>query len=161
MKKGVIYSLVDPRTGVPRYIGKTVHLRSRLNHHVSRAVDSSPRGEWIRELKANGLRPTAVVLAEAESAEHLNVLEEWHIRTGIESGLPLLNVCRSQQTRERDPNDDTNGDIVSIIHVGLDEETDRALKKLEAAFGEGVGRGRTSIAVRRALLLAAAKLRKD
>ena len=46
-----------------------------------------------------------------------------------------------------------------IIHVALDDEAMEALRRLENAVGAGVTHGRRSIAVRRALLETAARLK--
>jgi len=46
-------------------------------------------------------------------------------------------------------------ETIKVIHVGLDADALTALEKLEAALGTGVGRGRRSIAVRRAIIRAA------
>ena len=55
-----IYTLLDPRTGDIRYVGRTNNLQKRLAGHL-RARDDSHRSRWIRLLLREGLKPLMVV----------------------------------------------------------------------------------------------------
>lgn len=55
-----IYSLIDPRTGAIRYVGRTVQpLDFRLANHIRDAKVGKKclRAAWVRELLNEGLRP--------------------------------------------------------------------------------------------------------
>lgn len=59
-KMRVIYALVDPRTGLPRYIGQTSDPERRLNTHVTEALRGPPtdqKTEWIHGLHQRGEKP--------------------------------------------------------------------------------------------------------
>lgn len=70
----LIYALIDPRTGVTRYVGKTLNsLQRRLTGHVSEARSKRRCGKrlcykdnWILQLVDNGLRPEIVLLETLE-----------------------------------------------------------------------------------------------
>jgi hypothetical protein len=70
-----IYGLVDPRTGVVRYVGRSVDVAQRVRDHVGDRRDGSARGEWLSELVAEGLRP-GVVVFETVAAEDGPVAEQ-------------------------------------------------------------------------------------
>ncbi len=65
----------------------------------------------------------------------------------------------SEKMKRGRPADGADAATVKVIHVGLDEETLAVLERLETALGTGVGRGRRSIVVRRALLAAGKALK--
>lgn len=54
-----IYILTDPRSSVPRYVGKTVQdLTKRLNKHIcERTKATTHKNSWIISLKENGFNP--------------------------------------------------------------------------------------------------------
>jgi hypothetical protein len=58
------------------------------------------------------------------------------------------------------PKSGTEKPTVRTISVALDEDTDKSLRQLERAWGEGVRRGRVALAVRRAIGEAAARLKR-
>ena len=90
---GVVYALVDPFTMEMRYVGQTrVSVESRLARHMAAysLTDDTPRTKWI--LSLNGTRPTAVILAEAQSQQELDDLERSHIATIRANGVPLTNL---------------------------------------------------------------------
>lgn len=73
----VVYGLIDPRTGQLRYIGKSTHLKRRLNVH-NRAHGTGHRANWLRELVTAKLQPDVVVLESFESEEAAYQAEiEW------------------------------------------------------------------------------------
>lgn len=60
-----IYSLIDPRTGVVRYIGKTDNTKRRLRVHLAEAKHSNGhnhRLNWIRSLLSENLVPILIIL---------------------------------------------------------------------------------------------------
>ena len=58
----IVYSINDPRDGIPFYIGLTSNLRKRKHQH---GTDGAlPTWRRVREIIADGKRPIFVVLAE-------------------------------------------------------------------------------------------------
>lgn len=69
-----IYALTDPRDGATRYIGKAKDAKKRLKGHLDGANrGNTPIKGWLRELKAAGLKPAIVILAQCteETWAHL------------------------------------------------------------------------------------------
>ena len=56
MPEIAIYALIDPRTNLPFYVGKTNKPKVRLKSHRSGA-GITPCAKFIREIKSEGLRP--------------------------------------------------------------------------------------------------------
>lgn len=65
----VIYGLSDPRTGIVRYVGKTVQRpKMRLRCHIDKAMSHRSYGRvgaWIRSLAKLGLEPGIVIIETA------------------------------------------------------------------------------------------------
>ncbi len=89
-----IYGLVDPTTGLIKYVGKCITpLNRRLQNHEYRARsgrDQSRKGVWIRSLHRRGLRPTILLLEE--TAERWQDAERRWISELRRAGLALFNV---------------------------------------------------------------------
>ncbi len=87
-----IYGLIDPRTGVLRYIGKTVNLRKRFNLHLSttRCKKKHHKDRWILGILQQGFKPEMIVL---EGVSGNGDVEEciW-IASFKASGVELLNI---------------------------------------------------------------------
>lgn len=79
-----VYTLDDPRSGAPRYVGRSVSPKDRLQQHkhmAHRLVDPPPVGAWIEDLREEGLEPVLQVrqgasggaseLCEAAWIDHL------------------------------------------------------------------------------------------
>ena len=59
----VIYALVDPRTGEPRYVGCTRNgVERRRRQHMGEAGASGRKARWLSELLSLGLEPAAEAL---------------------------------------------------------------------------------------------------
>jgi hypothetical protein len=84
-----IYVLHDPRTGAPRYVGRSVNPAARMKAH-RRAHDGSERAAWVAELAAEGLEPHMQVVCEASPAE-ADWVEQWWIDGLRADGFDLLN----------------------------------------------------------------------
>jgi len=59
---GCVYALVDPRSNVVRYVGRTQHkARNRYHGHIQEARKAtgelSRKVRWIRQLFSMGLSP--------------------------------------------------------------------------------------------------------
>lgn len=83
-----VYALIDPRTGLIRYVGMSVNPAARFAGHMSTPVISIRA--WIQELQALGLTPRMAVL-ERVSEPRWNYAEGEWIRTCRENGCDLLN----------------------------------------------------------------------
>lgn len=100
-----IYVLVDPRDGLPHYIGCSMNPRQRLAAHLSANVvgeGNRRRCEWIRELLAAGLRPKMMGLAKVAGYEAAADAERKWIAKGHKRAWPLLN---GQKARDLVPFD--------------------------------------------------------
>ena len=93
------YTLVDPRTGVPRYVGKTdVGLVSRLYRHIRAAKKEggTPLRNWVRKLISLELSPEIKLIAEHE-LEDWGPVEQHYIRLFKALGAKLLNLAEGGQ----------------------------------------------------------------
>lgn len=57
-----IYTLIDPRDGAVRYIGKAVDSQKRLSKHLRETRRDYPVYRWIAKLRDSGLTPSARVI---------------------------------------------------------------------------------------------------
>lgn len=75
-----VYHLVDPRTNVVRYIGKTASPKSRLRAHIqeAREAQNTEKKRWIAELMAAGLQPVMVIAATCASEPLARLMESRH-----------------------------------------------------------------------------------
>lgn len=60
-KKSGVYALIDPRTKLVRYVGRSVNIGARFTSHRS-SKGSLPVNRWCQKLKMDGLRPIIKVL---------------------------------------------------------------------------------------------------
>jgi hypothetical protein len=94
MAKHIIYALIDPRTSLVNYIGKSSSGLKRPNGHMSKerlARDKTTRGDWLRQLVALGLRYEVRVLEEVESFA-LDEAERRWIEIARREDWPLTNM---------------------------------------------------------------------
>ena len=64
MKTTYIYMLLDPRTDLVRYVGKTIQPpEKRLNAHMNERSNCH-RVHWLQQLKSLGLKPELIILEE-------------------------------------------------------------------------------------------------
>ena len=113
MKKYIIYALVDPTTGQPRYIGKSSSGLSRPRAHFTpySLKTESYKNRWLRPLIKKGLRPEIVVLYSSSSHVELNEAEIFWIASLKSRGFCLTNSTDggeghlgrvvSQETRQK------------------------------------------------------------
>lgn len=88
-----IYALVDPRSGKPRYVGKTWAIGKRLARHLgpSEAEKMPLCAAWFDELRSLGME-AGIVLLERCDAEVWRAREFHHIRAMRTAGFDLLNI---------------------------------------------------------------------
>lgn len=68
LRKVIIYTLADPRTGEVRYVGKTENLKSRFYSHL-RDHGLNYKCRWVKSLLKCGILPNIEVLEEIESSD--------------------------------------------------------------------------------------------
>lgn len=87
-----IYGLVDPHTGLIRYIGKTGWGQARVRLHQTQLhKDRTYKGNWLRKLKDEGLECEVEVL-EVMPKELLSEGERFWIEYAKCLGWPLTNL---------------------------------------------------------------------
>lgn len=97
MNKFIVYGLVDPMTHQLRYIGKSERGLARPAQHSMPSKlgkDKTHKGNWVRSLVAQGLRPEVVVVQELPSKDILRDAETFWIAYFKSMGCPLTNHCR-------------------------------------------------------------------
>lgn len=95
MLKHLVYALVDPRTGEPRYVGRSSSGLSRpRKHSTPKALANDPtyKGNWLRQLRAQGRRCSIVVLLSAHSSDCLDEAERFWIAELRRRGHRLTNL---------------------------------------------------------------------
>jgi len=91
----LIYSLVDPRDGKTRYIGKTTCGLKRPYKHLQPAVlkrDKTFKGNWLRKLAKLGLSPRVKILQQYNHSKLLNIREKYYIEKYRRLGVNLVNT---------------------------------------------------------------------
>lgn len=97
----LIYGLIDPRTRLIRYIGKSCSGMRRPNKHrqlYSKSVEPHCKN-WIRSLLANSLDYEIAALATANAKNKLSELECFWISYGHAFGWPLTNATAGGEGR--------------------------------------------------------------
>lgn len=80
--KLIVYALQDPRDFVIRYIGMSSSPRQRLKEHCnlkSTGNGNKQKKEWIKDLKANNLKPTLLILEDASLHENPYSREDFYM----------------------------------------------------------------------------------
>jgi hypothetical protein len=111
----LIYALIDPQTGEPRYVGKSQRGLQRPREHGFLAVLARDRNfhkvNWLKRLRRLGLQYGTVVLWASPSPSGLADAERFWIANLRSRGFRLLNLTdggdgglrrpRSQVSRQR------------------------------------------------------------
>ena len=111
MKTWKIYSLIDPRTGAVRYIGKADNTKRRLCVHLAEAKYSNRhnhRINWIRSLLSDNLISILIVLESGTGDVWKDSEKRW-IKIFRDAGAKLVNgtdggdgMCNpSEETRNK------------------------------------------------------------
>lgn len=84
-----IYLLVDPRTNIPKYIGKTNNITTRMYGHFSEKT-LTKKNNWLKSLKTKGLKPIVEIIDEVRE-EEWQFWEQHYISLYKSWGFNLLN----------------------------------------------------------------------
>ena len=93
--KNIIYALLCPKCGCPRYVGQSSHGMRRINDHMlGMGCDdgSTYKKHWVQSLLNQGLRPGWVILLELPDDQHLDEAEVYWIAEMRRRGCPLTNL---------------------------------------------------------------------
>lgn len=85
----IIYALMDPRTSCLRYVGKAVDVERRLKVHLHEKAKTL-KNNWLKSLKAKGLKPALEVLEEVDGDG--SDAERFWIASLRAAGARLLNA---------------------------------------------------------------------
>lgn len=121
MSSFIVYGLIDPRTKLIRYIGKSCNGLSRPKKVSVYLRGRSYCKNWIRELCDLGLSYEIIVLSECDSDPLLLTEEIWWIAYGRACGWPLTNLTSGGEGA-----------------AGVKQSVDNRRKKSEAALGRSV-----------------------
>lgn len=103
----IIYTLIDPRTSLIRYVGKTENTTDRLSSHIREAKKGTQSYvyNWIRELLRLDLVPLIKTIEECNNWQEREIFWIQKLR---EDGYPLTNASHggdgarmSQEQREK------------------------------------------------------------
>jgi hypothetical protein len=105
-KPAVVYVLLDPRTGQPRYVGCTNRtLERRLQDHLTQTTGARSTGElkdgWIKELLALGRKPIIKHHCDAPSLKDAVEIEEKLIAQMRQHGANLVNIGPGKYIRKK------------------------------------------------------------
>lgn len=104
-----IYGLVDPRTGMLRYVGKADNPSKRWYDHLcSPKSEHTHKANWIKQLRADNCRPELIIIEEVPTAKWQESEQSW-IRHFRSLGCDLTNgndggvggVCPTKAVREK------------------------------------------------------------
>jgi len=85
----VIYTISDPRTGLVRYVGKTIDFKYRCRKHRTEK-NKTYKAQWVKGLIALGLEPIFEIIDEC-TEEDWQDKERFYIRLFKAMGANLLN----------------------------------------------------------------------
>ena len=132
---GYVYTLNDPRTGEPKYVGATKNPSSRLNSHKSGATNQDVT-DWIDELETEGHEPEMMIvsvgelskLGEKESRIIDRMAKEWQ----------LLNRQSSSGYSARSGGGGGNNTITRVPDAVLDKAEDVQTEHDYPTIGEAI-----------------------
>lgn len=130
METVYIYSLIDPRDGEVKYVGKARDIEDRMRTHFKDAKRrNTPKNAWLRKLRRLGLRPEVRVLEEVAKSEWPGAEKKW-IAIFRKRGAPLKNICDGGEGRTGPLSEETKRKL-SIAGKGrvVTEETREKMRQ--------------------------------
>lgn len=100
---GVIYELIDPRSGACRYVGQTFAPEERRRSHLAKKPvyqNNTPLHRWKNDLCAEGLSPEFHVVEDSVPASEINDREKTWCRRRAHEGCDLLNRPSGRITKD-------------------------------------------------------------
>lgn len=95
MRTEYVYALVDPRSNLPFYIGRSCWPEDRVYQHLSNMA-SAPVKAWIAEIRTAGMEPTWGVLEKTEDPRTAEC--QW-VQRCVAQGIPLANSFKVNRYR--------------------------------------------------------------
>lgn len=136
--RNIIYGIVDPRTLLVRYVGKSTFGLERTRQHKHQAKrERTYKANWLKSLCAAGLEYIVVVF-ETEPPD-LTAAERFWIAYGRASGWPLTNLTDGGEGRPGYVMPDGTRMKLSLLHKGIPKSD--AHKARLRAVNLGVKRG--------------------
>jgi len=125
MKKVIIYVLIDPRTNMVRYVGKTTNIKKRLNKHINESKRStkSHKKAWINGLLRLDLLPTIKVIDEVS-------IDEWQF-------WEMYWISQMKALGFRLTNHTNGGEGVNIGNIPWNKGTKGIMKPNNTTFVKG------------------------
>jgi hypothetical protein len=96
LDEAYIYILVDPREGIPRYVGKTLSPEQRMAEHKAHSTTkdkSSEKGAWIARLQGVGVQPFMVLIDKCKRSQEKDREAYW-IAHFESLGVKLFNMIK-------------------------------------------------------------------
>src|SRR5678815_3233021 len=100
--KHIIYGLIDPRTMLIRYVGKSSSGMRRPHDHRRTwgRAKNTHSARWVAELQRDGF-DFGIVVLDASAPDRLAEHERWWIAYGRALGWPLTNLTDGGERRAR------------------------------------------------------------
>jgi group I intron endonuclease len=105
-----IYGLVDPRTGIVRYVGSSVNVEDRFKAHMKlwNLKEKTHKNNWIKNLLSEELKPIVVILEEVIFEEWREKEKFWisffgrdNLTNGSDGGDGSPGLICSEETKEK------------------------------------------------------------
>lgn len=87
-----VYTLIDPRDDVVRYVGITENVYSRFSQHLQCNENNLDKNKWIQELKDCNLMLLMRTLETVETLEEAREREQEWIHHYLSQGVRLFNI---------------------------------------------------------------------
>lgn len=87
----VVYGLIDPRSDLIHYVGRTKNLFSRLLGHAMNRSEVPATADWIANLDVEGLLPIVRIFGNVCGLYECGEVERHLIRKFYIEGHPLTN----------------------------------------------------------------------
>ncbi len=86
-----IYELVDPRTGIPNYIGITGDPSYRIQQHLGGYDGNPTKKAWIRSLKDEGIEVQMNIIETVDDEKEAKQRERYWMQEYLNRGVILYN----------------------------------------------------------------------
>lgn len=144
--KYIVYALLCPKCGCPRYVGQSSVGTKRYGQHMKgmAATDACRyKKHWVQSLLNVGLAPVFVVILELPTQTHLNTAEVYWIKEMRSRGCPLTNLTDGGcgRTGHKDsPETIEKRRLKQIGHIVPQERRDRIAASLRGRPSPKKGR---------------------